>query len=141
VEKDRTLTEEILDVSCPQEMPASRRDDAGLLILVGQPGLDEQYASAFRHWGLDVDKTAEDEVVARLDAEPGVVVQQLIAALDNWMLERRRWNRPEAEWRRLFRVANRLDNNERHRQLRALLVGGYLPREESVAGLAGAGSC
>src|SRR5262249_37476868 len=140
-EKDHTLTEEILDVSYPQEMPARSHVDAGRLIWVAQPGWDEQSAGAFRRWGLDGDKKAEDEVVARLDAEPGVMVQQLIAALDNWMLERRRWHRPEAEWRRLFNVANRLDHNERHRQLRALLVGGYLPRAEGVAGLAGAGSC
>src|SRR5262249_14176193 len=50
-EKDHTLTEEILDVSYPQEMPASSHDDAGRLILVAQPGLDEQYAGAFRRWG------------------------------------------------------------------------------------------
>jgi tetratricopeptide (TPR) repeat protein len=67
-------------------------------------------------------------------------VQELIAALDGWMLERLRRQRPEAEWRRLFRVAERLDRSEQRRRLRALLVGESPPRAEVVAGLAGVGS-
>jgi tetratricopeptide (TPR) repeat protein len=53
------------------------------------------------------------------------------------MLERRRQERPEAQWRRLSRVAERLDGSERRRRLRALLVGGAAPRAEGVAGLVG----
>jgi serine/threonine-protein kinase len=139
-EKNRTLREAVLDVSAPQELEAYSRDESGRMIALSQPSLGEQYAAAFRRWGLDVDSTAEAEVVARLDAEPGVVVEELIAALDVWMMERRRQKRPEGEWRRLYRVAGRLDRSERHRQLRALLVGESLPRPESVAGLVGSGS-
>ena len=104
------------------------------------PSVDEQYAAAFRRWGLDVDGTPEAEVVARLGAEPDAVVQELIAALDGWMLERRRMNRPEAEWRRLFRVAEQLDRSERRRWLRTLLIGEAPPRAVSVAGLVGTGA-
>ena len=87
-----------------------------------------------------MDGTAEADVVAKLGAEPDVVVQELAAALDSWMLERRRLKRPEAEWRRLFRVAEQLDRSERHRWLRALLAGESRPRAASVAGLVGPGS-
>jgi tetratricopeptide (TPR) repeat protein len=131
-ENNRVLQKALLDVSDPQETLRA--------IALAQPSLDEQYAAAFRRWGLDVDGTPEDQVVARLSAEPDVVVQELIAALDAWMLERRRQQRPEADWRRLLRVADQLDRSERRRRLRQFLVSGSPPRPESVAGLAGAGS-
>jgi Flp pilus assembly protein TadD len=55
------------------------------------------------------------------------------------MMERLHQRCSEARWRRLFRVADQLDRNGRHRRLRALLVGGLPPRPESVAGLLAAG--
>jgi tetratricopeptide (TPR) repeat protein len=127
-------------VAAPQEGGADAPDEAGRLAAPAQPSVDEQYAAAFRRWGLDVDGTAEAEVVARLGAEPDAVVRELITALDGWMLERRRLKRPEAEWRRLFRVAEQLDHSERRRWLRSLLVGESPPRAASVAGLVGTGS-
>jgi Flp pilus assembly protein TadD len=138
-QKNRAMMEAVLDVSAPRETWTAHRDEADPLMVLAQPSADEQYADAFRRWGLDVDATAEEEVVGRLGAEPAVVVQELIAALDAWTLERRR-QRPEAEWRRLFRVAQRLDRSEQHRRLRALLVGESPPRAEVVAGLVGVGS-
>jgi tetratricopeptide (TPR) repeat protein len=138
-QKNRALLEAILDVSAPQETNNYARDEAGRTVRLVQPSVDEQYAAAFRRWGLDVDGTAEAEVVARLGREPDVVVQELIAGLDAWMLERRRQKRPEAQWQHLFRVAERLDSSERHRQLRAWLLGGSPLRAEAVAGLVGAG--
>jgi serine/threonine-protein kinase len=139
-EKDRALLEAVQDVSAPQETGAYTSDGAGGITVLAQPSLDEQYAGAFRRWGLDVDETAESEVVARLRDERAVVVQELIAALDAWMTARRLQGRPEAEWRRLFQVAERLDRDDRHRRLRALLVGESPLRAEVVAGLVGAGS-
>jgi serine/threonine-protein kinase len=138
--KDRALLEAVLDVSSPQETWASTHGEAGQALALAEPGADEQYAAAFRRWGLDVDATPEAEVVARLGDAPAVVVQELIGALDGWMLVRRQLKRPEAEWRRLYRLADRLDSSERHRRLRALLVGEIPPRAQSVAGLAGAAS-
>jgi hypothetical protein len=105
VKKNLALLEALLDVSVPQETSRYTRDEAGQLMLLAQPSVDEQYAAAFLRWGLDVDGTAEAEVVNRLGAEPNAVVQELIAALDNWMLDRRKLKRPKAEWRRLFWVA------------------------------------
>jgi serine/threonine-protein kinase len=138
--KNRALMEAVLDVSAPGETWTLSHDDADLQLVLAQPSADEQYADAFRRWGLDVDATPEAEVVARLGAEPAAVVQELIAALDSWMLERLGRKRPEAEWRRLFRVAERLDRSEQRRRLRALLVGESPPRAEMAAGLVGVGS-
>jgi serine/threonine-protein kinase len=139
-EKDRALVEDVQDVSVPLEPFVYGQDTMSWPRVLDQPGADEQYAAAFRRWGLDVDGTPEAEVVARLSEQPGPVVQELIAGLDGWMLERRQLKRPEAEWRRLFRVADQLDSNERRRRLRALLVSGAPPRAEGVAWLVGAGS-
>jgi serine/threonine-protein kinase len=120
--KNRTLLEALLDVFRPEDDRAYIRDQAGRAIALPRPSLDEQYAAAFRRWGLDVDGTPEDEVVRRLGAEPVPVVQEVIAALDRWMLEQRREGRPEAEWGRLVRLADRLDRSEWQRRIRALLV-------------------
>jgi serine/threonine-protein kinase len=138
--KSRALMEAVLDVSAPRETWPRGRAQADSMMLPAQPSADEQYANSFRRWGLDVDATAEDDVVKRVAAEPALVVQELIAALDAWMMERRQWQGPEAEWRRLFRIADRLDLSEQHRQLRALLVAPSPPCVVIVAGLVGAAS-
>jgi serine/threonine-protein kinase len=134
------LREAVLDVAAPQDDVADAPGESGRTAAPAQPSADEQYAAAFRRWGLDVDGTPEDEVVARLGAEPDAVVQELIAALDGWMLERRRLGRPEPAWRRLSRVAEQLDRSERRRWLRALLVGESPPRAASVAGFVATGA-
>src|SRR5207253_9747125 len=110
-QKNRALLEAVLDVSAPQATKLYARDEAGRMLVLAQPSVDEQYAAAFRRWGLDVDGRAEAEVAERLRQEPDVVVQELIAGLDAWMMERRSRGRPEAEWRRLFRVAEQLDRS------------------------------
>src|SRR5205085_3726847 len=100
-----------------------------------QKSIDQQFAAAFRRWGVDVDRTDEATVVARLRDEPKLVQQEVIAALDAWLRDRRQEDFPEAVWRRLFRVAERLDRNEQRRQLRELLVREAPPRAECVAAL------
>jgi serine/threonine-protein kinase len=134
-EKNRILLAALLDVSAPRETRTYVSDDKGRLMALAEPSEDEQYAAAFRRWGLDIDGTAEAEVVARLRDEPEPVVQEILAGLDGWMLGRRRQKRPESEWQRLLRVAGQLDQNGRRRQLRALLSGESQPHEEAVAGL------
>jgi hypothetical protein len=103
-----------LDVWSPPGTNAYNHDKAGRLTVQAQPSVDEQYVAAFRRWGLDVDGTAEAEVVRRLGAEPEPVVQELIAGLDSWMMDRWLQGRPEAEWRRLFRMAEQLDGCGRY---------------------------
>jgi serine/threonine-protein kinase len=138
-EKTRALLEALQDVPVPQETVAYLDLRAGEPLALAPPSADAQYAAAFRRWGLDVDGTPEGEAVARLAAEPDLAVQELVAGLDGWMLERRR-RRPEAEWRRLARLADHLDGSARRRRLRALLIGAAPPRAEGVAGLVGVGS-
>ncbi len=138
--KNDDLCGALLDVSTPQEGPSYTRSDKGTMQEASQPSVDEQYAAGFRRWGLDVDGRAESEVVARLRAEPDAVVQNVIAALDDWALERRRQGRPEAQWRRLQRIAEGLDHSDTRRQLQQLLLGRVPPRAEGVAGLIGARS-
>jgi serine/threonine-protein kinase len=138
-EKNRTLMVALLDISAPQEIRTVLRDGAGGMSAL-LPSLDEQYAAAFRSWGLEIAGSAEAEVAARLGQEPAVVVQEVIAGLDGWMLERKQQKRPEAEWGPLFRLAERLDGSAQRRQLRALLVEEPVPAAECVAGLVGVGS-
>jgi serine/threonine-protein kinase len=137
--KIHALLEAVLDISAPRETGANRHGKSRQLMALRQPSADEQYAAAFRRWGLDVDVTAEAEAVERLRAEPDVVAHRLIAALDGWMMERRR-GRPGAKWQRLFRIADQLDPSDRRRRLRALLIGEVPPRAEWAAEVVGAGS-
>jgi tetratricopeptide (TPR) repeat protein len=137
--KNRVLLADLVDVSAPKETDAYASDEAGRMVTLAEPSADEQYAAAFRRWGLDVDGRTEAEVLARLRQEPEVVLQDLIAGLDSWILLRRRQQRRPREWRRLFRVADRLDPSAQRRELRALLGGRPSVRAEGVARVVGAG--
>jgi serine/threonine-protein kinase len=130
--KIRNLLVAVLDVPASRVTFPNRLETHGRLMAPNRPGADEQYAAAFRQWGLDVDHTAEAEVVERLNTELAVVMPKVIAAFDAWMMERRR-QRPELEWRRLFRIANRLDQSERRRQLRSLMIGESPPIDNARA--------
>jgi serine/threonine-protein kinase len=134
--KTRRLVTALLDVSAPQETNAYTADKSGRRVALALPSADEQYVAAFRRWwNLDVDGTSESELVRRFRQIPQVAVEDLLAALDAWMLELGGPNRLGRRSERLFRLADRLDRNEESRRLRRLLVGRWRPREESVAGL------
>jgi Flp pilus assembly protein TadD len=137
--KNNALLDAVMDVWAPQKTSDFVYEEAGGVMLA-PPSLHEQYAAAFRQWGLDFDAMAEAEVVERLRQQPDVVLQELIPALDAWMLERRLQKHPEAQWRRLFRVAEQLDVSKQHRRLRAWLVGAAPPRADIAAGMVGTGS-
>jgi serine/threonine-protein kinase len=132
---NRTLLDAVLDVSVSSEIPRYATERVDRILAHAQPSADEQYAAAFLRWGLDVDRVPEDEVVARLRQEPDAVIQELIAGLDAWMLERRAIRRPDAEWRRLFRVADQLDHGDRSRRLRGLLADASPRQAANAAGL------
>jgi serine/threonine-protein kinase len=138
VGRDRALLEALQDVSVRNETRARVFGRENLTVKLALPSANELYGAAFRRWGLDVDGTAEEELARRLGEEPAPVVRELVACLDWWMLERR--NQPEADWRRLYRVAERLDGSELRQRIRSLLVGGAQPRLEAVTGLAAFGS-
>src|SRR5262245_11317010 len=59
--RNSALREAVLDVAAPQEAGADAPDEAGRRAAPAQPSVDEQYAAAFRRWGLDVDATPEAE--------------------------------------------------------------------------------
>jgi tetratricopeptide (TPR) repeat protein len=132
--KNQGLREALLEVSGSRETSRYKIGESGSMPVV-ELSADAQFAEAFRRWwDLDVDKMPLGEVVQRIRQEPEVVQQDLMAALDVWMLARRIM-RPQRDWRRLHRLAERLDQDTRRQQLRALLVGRLPPRAEDVAGL------
>jgi serine/threonine-protein kinase len=140
-EKNQALMAALANVASPRETRAYEADESGRMTAVAELSADQQYARAFRRWGLDLERTPEDEVVARLQDEPAPVVQEVLAALDAWMF-RRRWAQlssargqkaPEGEWGRLVRLADRLDDSPTRRRLRALLARGARPQVGTAA--------
>jgi tetratricopeptide (TPR) repeat protein len=104
------------------------------MLALAEPTADEQFAAAFRRWGLDVDGTAAGEAAALLKARPAAVVAEVVAALDEWASERRRQGKPAAEWQRLAELAALLDDDPgwQRRELRAILARGRLPLERAL---------
>jgi tetratricopeptide (TPR) repeat protein len=138
--KDRVLLAELLEVRGPREGPKYQGDAQGLMLALAEPTADEQFAAAFRRWGLDVDGTAAAEAAARLQARPAAVVAEVVASLDEWASERRRQVRPEADWRRLADLAAALDDDpgSMRPELRAILARGRLPVERALGALSAA---
>jgi tetratricopeptide (TPR) repeat protein len=90
--------------------------------------------SAFFIWAwMNVVTDPIEEVVAKLAELPDQVRQVVLAALDHWAFERRRARLPEVEWRRLSDIANQLDSDPRHRDLRRVLMSGVLAQERDAS--------
>ena len=85
---NQKLLDALRDVSVPQETSSYQADDSGLMVALAQKSADEQYADAFRSWWRGLDGQVETRIVARLQEEPEPVVQEAVAALDAWMLDR-----------------------------------------------------
>src|SRR5262249_6493189 len=98
--KNDALRNALLNVTEPRETEAYQKSEGGVMIVLGQLSADRQFAAAFRRWGADIDREPVAKVAARLGAQPRPVVQEVVAGLDEWALERRRQGRPEAAWRR-----------------------------------------
>jgi hypothetical protein len=71
-------------------------------------GADAAYARAFREAGFDVDGESPEEIGARLRTLP-VGIEAVVAALDDWALERRAGKRPVSQWRRPLDAARAAD--------------------------------
>jgi tetratricopeptide (TPR) repeat protein len=138
--KDRQLLDTLLEVRSERDGPRYVRDDNGRMRELAEPTADEQFAAAFRAWGLDVDATPAEEATARLKARPQAVVTEVIAGLDEWAHQRRADGKPEAEWRRLADLADALDDGpeSRRREVRAILARGRLPLERALGVLSAA---
>jgi serine/threonine-protein kinase len=131
--KDRELLVALLDVRGPREGPKYQSDARGTMMALRELTADEQFAAAFRRWGLDVDGTPPSEAVALLKARPAVVTE-VIAALDEWASERRRRDVAKADVQRLSDLAALLDEQpgSKRRELRAILARGRLPVERAL---------
>jgi Flp pilus assembly protein TadD/serine/threonine protein kinase len=134
---DRRLLVRLLDVRQPREAPRYHVGSSGQIVELAEPTADEQFAAAFRDWGLDVDGTSVAEATARLKARPAAVQTEVAAALDEWASERRRQVKPQAAWQRLADLAAALDGrpDSRRRELRAILTRGKLPLERALGEL------
>jgi serine/threonine-protein kinase len=128
--RDWQLLVALLNVRGPREGPKYQKDDKGFMAQMAEPSADEQFAAAFRAWGLDVDRVPTAEAAARLARRPAAVVMEVIAALDEWAGERRRQGQPPAAGKRLSDLADALDEEgSRRAELRELLARGALERE------------
>jgi Flp pilus assembly protein TadD len=136
-DRDRNLLTRLLDVRGPREGPKFQKDDKGLMPQLAEPSADEQFAAAFKEWGLEVDAAPAAEAAARLRGRPPAVVTEVVAALDEWASERRRQGKPKEAWQRLADLATRLDDapDPRRRELRAILTRGSLPTERVLGEL------
>jgi serine/threonine-protein kinase len=84
----------------------------------GAPG-DALYAAAFRGAGLDVDALGPEAAGARIRAKPEELALDLLAALDDWALRRRRARPDDREgWGRLLAAARAADRDRLRNQVR-----------------------
>jgi serine/threonine-protein kinase len=134
--RDRRLLAALLEVRQLREGPKFHRDAKGRLMESAELSADEQFAAAFRDWGLDVRGAPTAEAVARLKGRPASVVAEITAALDEWAAEQRQSGRPRAEWQLLADLAAALDDPATRRaELRALLARDKLSRERVLGAL------
>jgi serine/threonine protein kinase/tetratricopeptide (TPR) repeat protein len=76
---------------------------------IALPGADQDYARAFRDYGVDVEGLAVEASIERLKARPGLAIP-LAAALDDWVLVRREISGYDAaDWKPLVAVARGID--------------------------------
>jgi serine/threonine-protein kinase len=80
---------------------------------------EENYADAFRAYGIDVLELPPAQAAARLRARP--IRSALVAALDDWAVRNWRRGRSGRLWRRLTRIARLTDPNPGRNRLRAVL--------------------
>jgi len=136
-EKNHELRDALFDVVSPLEMASYKSDEKGQMMAIIQPSAEEQFALAFRHWGVDLDRVPIKEAYEKLAAQREPVVQEIVAGLDEWCLDRRRHYRPEAEWQRLNDLANELDRNEGRKEIRRMRVSDALLAERAATEIAG----
>jgi serine/threonine-protein kinase len=137
--RDRQLLARVLEVHGSREGPKYRLNDKGMMMEMAEPTAEEQFASAFRAWGLNVDSTPTAEAVACLKARPAAVVTEVIAALDEWASQRR-GDRKSDVARNLAALAAALEDNpgSLRRELREILVRESLPVERALGVLSAA---
>jgi tetratricopeptide (TPR) repeat protein len=79
---------------------------------------DPEYASAFREYGIDVEKLEPAEAAARIRRRS--IRAELVVALDDWASARRQLRPGEKVWQQLASVARAADGDDLRNQLRAV---------------------
>jgi tetratricopeptide (TPR) repeat protein len=132
---DRLVTA-LLDVAAPRETKQYKVTESGTVAALAEPTVEQQFTQAFRAWDeeMDIDRGPLDVIVARLGGQPKPVVEQVVAGLEAWMIDRRR-RKDTVGWQRLLRLADRLDGDRDRQGVRALLAGDRLAGERAVAAL------
>src|SRR5262249_32198113 len=130
-EKDRRLLARLLDVSRPREALIPHPGNSGVALAWVDPDADEQFAAAFRDWGLDVDATPTEDGAAGRGGRRAGVRAEVVTALGRWASQRAVNKRPAPSWRRLLDLAEALDRapGSRRHELWQLVCGGSLERE------------
>jgi tetratricopeptide (TPR) repeat protein len=99
-------------------------------------GVDAEYMRAFRAAGLDIDGDPAEEIGSKIRARSGAV-DAVVAALDDWALERRAAKQPMSRWRRPLEAARAADPDTfRDRARAALLQSEPKVRENELTALA-----
>jgi len=132
-ERNGILLRALIEVREPRETPRYVTDGTGQMVALAEPSLEEQFTAAFRRWGVNLDSDSREEVLVRLEAQPQLVVQEIVDGLDAWSLDRRRKGVEQGLWQRLLDVAERLDRNENRRKLRRLLADSPLKQTKANA--------
>jgi eukaryotic-like serine/threonine-protein kinase len=132
-EKNRLLLNEVLNIGLIRDSFFSQTDDKGVLAEGAVLSVEDRLAGAFQRWGVDIDRDPPEDVVARLRAQPDAVVQAVVASLDEWEINRRQNNRPEADRVRLSELADRLDGSPDRREVRRIGRSGTLQNERILA--------
>jgi serine/threonine protein kinase len=82
-------------------------------------GVERGYARAFRDYGVEVQELAVESSIDRFKARPAIAIP-LAAALDDWVLVRRRGSEKDAAgWKRLVAVARGIDPDPLRDRLRS----------------------
>jgi tetratricopeptide (TPR) repeat protein len=98
-------------------------------------GADQEYASAFRDYGIDVEALSPAEAGRQLQAR--AVRVELAAALDDWAEARREVSRKEdRRWKDLLAVARGADGDELRGELRQAVERGDRKALEKLASAA-----
>jgi serine/threonine-protein kinase len=130
--KNNELLDALLDIRPPHVTRQEERDKSVRPVASAEPTVEEQFVAAFRRWGVpDIERIPLEEFIAKLEGQPPVL-QAIAAALEVWLLERKKLH-PEAEWQHLLRLVDQLDDGQRRRELRQLTLSGRL-RAERIAG-------
>jgi serine/threonine-protein kinase len=137
VRRDQWLLAALLEVRGPREGRKYRKDDKGFMAELAEPSADEQFKAAFREWdpAFDVDALSTEGAATRLKERPKAVLTEVVAALDEWAIERQR-AKPAGDWRRVAELASALDDADaRRRELRTLLGRNHLQWERALGQL------